>query len=350
MSRREALKALKFPGPARVHRGLWLDKFLESSSRSDTESKRKLVEEVAEKGDPEGYAQFFERYRKALEEVGAEVRHARTRGRLVLGLGGEGVLETALTLHRTYGVPYIPGSALKGLASRYAHLYLEGEAWRRDLARFRRGEAQAALFGTTEEQGLVVFFDALPLPGTWALWPDILNPHHPRYYSGENKPPADWDSPVPVPFLSATGTFLVALSPVPGVTREEAKPWLEAAWRILAWALAEEGVGAKTSSGYGRMALEGVAVGEEPSPSSGGPSVRSAEYEHLVVQVRSLSYRALPDFLVKNLEALRRMTDEERDALRAALDERGLLRNPRDLKDQAKRNPRLREALELLGL
>lgn len=273
MSRREALKGLRFPGSAlvhRVHRGLWLDKFLESSSRHDKKSKRNLVQEAAQDGEPEGYAEFFQRYRQALLEAGAEVREAHTLGRLVVGLGGEGVLETSLTLHRTYGVPYLPGSALKGLASRYVHLRLEGEAWRRDLDRFQRGKAQAALFGTTEEQGLVVFFDALPLPGKWRLRPDIMNPHHANYYGGGKVPPADWDSPVPVPFLSVTGTFLLGLAPAPGVDREAAKPWLQAAWQILAWALREEGVGAKTASGYGRMELAGALPAQAEEGKDGG--------------------------------------------------------------------------------
>ena len=265
MGRRSALEGVRLPQGKEPHRGLWLDKFLRSARREDTEAKRVLVREAAGIPEPGEYRAFFERYRGALEALGAEIREARTLSRLVVGLGGEGVLETALTLHRAYGVPYIPGSALKGLASRYAHLYLEGEAWRRDLARFHQGEAQAGLFGTTEEQGLVVFWDALPLPGKWKLHPDILNPHHPDYYGSGEAPPADWDSPVPVPFLSATGTFLLALSPAPGVSPEEAGPWLRAAWRILAWALREEGVGAKTSSGYGRIALEEPASqGEKP--------------------------------------------------------------------------------------
>jgi len=43
---------------------------------------------------------------------------------LVVGLGAESVLETSLTLHRIYGYPIIPGSALKGLARTLALLEL----------------------------------------------------------------------------------------------------------------------------------------------------------------------------------------------------------------------------------
>jgi len=347
-SRRKALQAISLPRDKEPHRGLWLDKFLVSTEREDNEAKRSLVREVAGIPEPEEYQGFFERYKKALEALGAELREAETLSRLVVGLGGEGVLETSLTLHRTYGVPYIPGSALKGLASRYAHLYLEGEAWRRDLANFQRGEAQAALFGTTEEQGLVVFFDALPLPRNlplprkWDLHPDILNPHHPAYYRGERKPPADWDSPTPVPFLSVTGTFLLALAPAPGVDREAARPWLRAAWQILAWALREEGVGAKTSSGYGRMALAEPGVQEA---GSGSPAPSSA-LEGLLTRVRSLSYKNVPHFLTSQAEAILGLSAEEAQALRQALEGKRLLGDQQELKRWLKEHPDLKPDLE----
>lgn len=345
-SRRKALQGIDLPRDKEPHRGLWLDKFLKSTEREDTEAKRDLVREAAGIPEPRDYRAFFGRYRKVLEALGAELREAKTLSRLVVGLGGEGVLETSLTLHRTYGVPYIPGSALKGLASRYAHLYLEGEVWRRDLANFRRGEAQAALFGTTEEQGLVVFFDALPLPGKWRLNPDLLNPHHPAYYRGEDEPPADWDSPTPIPFLSVTGTFLLALAPAPGVDREAARPWLEATWRILIWALKEEGVGAKTSSGYGRKLLAEPGV---PEAGSGSPALSPA-LEGFLTRVRSLRYQEVPRFLASQAEVILGLSVEEAQALRQALEEKGFLRNREDLKRWRKEHPSLEEVWAKLGL
>jgi hypothetical protein len=48
----------------------------------------------------------------------------RTESRLVVGLGADSVLETAITLHRIYGFPIIPGSALKGLTRAWALLEL----------------------------------------------------------------------------------------------------------------------------------------------------------------------------------------------------------------------------------
>jgi CRISPR-associated protein Cmr6 len=189
---------------------------------------------------------------------------------MVVGLGAEGVLETAISLHRTYGVPYIPGSALKGLAAAYAHQRLADARWRKAVYKDNQlvspiGDAHKVMFGDTTIAGYVTFFDALYVPGSGhkdrqgkakPLWPDVITVHHPEYYQeqkddqGNLLPPADWDSPTPISFVSATGAYLIALAGPPA--------WVEAAYDILALALDEMGVGAKTSSGYGRMTLDGL--------------------------------------------------------------------------------------------
>lgn len=230
------------------HAGLWLDKYLakqlnrgESIRQEQQAPQQTLVEETAAIAEPEDYAAYFQRWQNALRTCGAQTQEAEIEGRMVIGLGDEGVLETAITLHHTYGVPYIPGSALKGLTASFARQRLSG--WQPS------GEAYTTLFGNTDVAGYVTFFDALYVPGSGrqqkALYADVLTVHHPDYYQKGDSPPADWDSPTPIPFLSATGKYLIAL----GGPEE----WVQAAFTILALALEEAGVGAKTSSGYGRL-------------------------------------------------------------------------------------------------
>lgn len=242
-----------------THPGLWLDKYL-----PDYEDGRKQshVAQVSAIAVPDAYLKFFDRWRAALTASGAIiVREATVQGRLSIGLGGEGVLETAITLHHTYGIPYIPGSALKGLAANYARNRLNKDDWN------TKSDAYKVMFGETDSAGYVTFFDALYVPNSGrknggkaqALWPDVITVHHPKYYQGA-QPPADWDSPTPVPFLSATGTYLLAIG--------GPADWVEKAFEILACALAEEGVGAKTSSGYGRMTIAGMKVVTPPKSTS----------------------------------------------------------------------------------
>ena len=257
--RRDAVAHLK--SCAAQHAGLWLDKYISGYTKplSDDPPQANLVRETCGIPEPPGYEVFFRRWEQAVKGLdGAQTRYAQAVGRLAIGLGGESVLETSIALHRTYGVPYIPGSALKGLASAYAHQYLEDERWRKG------GEAHVVMFGDTKRAGYVTFFDALYVPGSGLdgrpLWPDVITVHHPKYYQGSGAslaPPADWDSPNPVPFLTATGTYLLALA--------GPRAWVDAAFGILETALRDMGIGAKTSSGYGRMALVAAPAPRRPS-------------------------------------------------------------------------------------
>jgi CRISPR-associated protein Cmr6 len=240
--RRDALTNIQVQSD--THPGLWLDKYLKDDKDG---SKQSLVEQVTGIGTPAVYVGFFDRWKNVLAERGAVFQAAEVLGRLSVNLGSEAVLETSIALHRTYGVPYIPGSALKGLAAHYVLNYQDKEKWGRNS----ETKAFEFLFGDTTSAGYVTFYDALYIPNTGreqkALWKDVITVHHSTYYQG-NQPPADWDSPVPIPFISATGKFLIALS---GPAQ-----WVKAAFDILELALEREGIGAKTSSGYGRMRFE----------------------------------------------------------------------------------------------
>ncbi len=263
-----------------THPGLWVDKYLPDNEDG---RKQELVAKVSGIAVPDTYSQYYGRWRSALAGNGSIVtRRATVQGRLSVGLGGEGVLETAITLHRTYGVPYIPGSALKGLAANYARNKLSEQDWGKESTAYR------TMFGDTKSAGYVTFFDALYVPGTGhggkPLWPDVITVHHPNYYQG-NEPPADWDSPTPVAFLSATGAYLLAIS---GPTA-----WVEKAYEILALALQEEGVGAKTSSGYGRMSIEGMAgpamIAGAPMPAPATTDPEQAIVDQFLLQLQNLS-------------------------------------------------------------
>lgn len=172
---------------------------------------------------------------------------AITQGPLVIGLGTAAPVETGIALHHTYGVPFLPGSALKGLARRAALDF--------DL---KPAEVDV-IFGTddvTERAtgGYVTFWDAWLDPDeTGVVDPDVVTVHHPRYYATEGvEAPSDFDDPIPLPFLAiASGkTFHVALS------APQAPDWLEGATAVLRHGLATYGLGGKTAIGYGRMSID----------------------------------------------------------------------------------------------
>lgn len=176
--------------------------------------------------------------------------------RMVVGLGGNSILETDITLQHLYGTPMIPGSALKGLARSYAatedkEVYIKkGEK----LVPSERLDCDhpdiQRIFGSQDQAGSVIFFDAVPKASKARFELDIMNPHYPKYYQGE-EPPANNQNPVPIPFLTIARTpFLFALALRQPNEKEQEKD-LERALKWLREALERYGVGGKTSAGYG---------------------------------------------------------------------------------------------------
>lgn len=136
--------------------------------------------------------------------------------RLVAGLGGASVFETSMTLHHVYGIPYLPGSSIKGLVRSWIimNCFLPDQE---DIEEGERGKAAekaamkntlfAYIFGTDTNgpdkkahQGKVIFFDAYPQTPP-VIEADVMNVHYPKYYS-KGEAPADYDSPNPIPFLT----------------------------------------------------------------------------------------------------------------------------------------------------
>ena len=244
--------------------GLLLQRYL--ARQGDPEERRALLGAAIHAAQSESlrdiYSDAFARWSASFPDDGLHrSEQLSTAGRLVVGLGSENVLETGLRLHQTYGVPIIPGSALKGLASHYCHdvwgqRHVEAPA--EENQRFRRnGSYHQLLFGSTDDAGVIAFHDAWITPDSLsekALRLDVMTPHHPKWQTNE-APPTDFDSPVPVSFLSAAGTFAVRLSwcgPIE-TAQDQAQAWVSLVMKLLQEALSEWGVGGKTSSGYGRL-------------------------------------------------------------------------------------------------
>lgn len=249
-TRRKSLEKISFAEI--VNPGLWLDKFIAGQDEGKTDGekfKAQLVNQAGKIKISDDYKELFERRLESLAEITPNLMKAiKIDSRMIVGLGGESVWENAISIHRTYGVPFIPGSALKGLAASYARKFLK------DFD--QDGEVYKFIFGSQESAGFITFHDALLIPeedqdkNKEFLHTDIMTVHHQDYYSDSGKPPADWDSPTPINFVSASGKYQLILTSVEG-----GEIWLERVVEILEIALQNEGIGAKTSSGYGRASL-----------------------------------------------------------------------------------------------
>lgn len=192
---------------------------------------------------------------------------AKLQSRLLIGQGRAAATETSLTFHPVWGVPVIPGSALKGLA-------------RAALIDQLPPQELDSLLGANDQAGRITFYDAVPAKGQFTLALDGQTPHHGAYYGGDaadertartarSTAPTDADSPVPFSFLTVIKTdFMVHLGArdESGRAHDKKDPEarienaaaLEKVWTALMTALADLGIGGKTSAGYGRFVLEDV--------------------------------------------------------------------------------------------
>ncbi|GIK29979.1 MAG: hypothetical protein BroJett007_31170 [Chloroflexota bacterium] len=200
--------------------------------------------------------------------------------RLIVGLGGKGPIEIGITVHPITGLPYISGSALKGLARNYALLTLyadvNGEQDTLDTDALKafdemlcRGEGHELAptyrdaFGVSAEvaddsgqAGGCIFYDAILLTCNGPIFSlDVMTPHFKEYYNSGNSngrpttAPHDADSPNPVTYITVTegAEFAFAVGRRKGIRSAVEKQ----AARWLADALSEFGIGAKTAAGYG---------------------------------------------------------------------------------------------------
>lgn len=259
------------------HPGLLLQRYLHHSAAGDLgdpEHKQQVLRaaiNAATNADVRDlYAAAFSRWKSQVEGMPLTASNQLTTdARLIVGLGSENVLEAGIRLHHTYGFPIIPGSALKGLAAHYCDrvwgerdqtnpsndaLKFRGQR-EEDRGRNPPGDFHKLLFGATDDRGCIIFHDAWYVPESddRPLKLDVMTPHHSGWNDiNDPDPPSDFDSPVPVPFLSVAGTFHVAISWC-GPPIDEATDWRDLALACLRDALCDWGIGGKTSSGYGRF-------------------------------------------------------------------------------------------------
>ncbi len=68
---------------------------------------------------PEGYPEAFRAWKATFEKDGSRALEATLASRLLLGHGNSSPTGVGLTFHHTWGVPVIPGTAVKGLVASY---------------------------------------------------------------------------------------------------------------------------------------------------------------------------------------------------------------------------------------
>lgn len=229
---------------------------------------------------------------------------ATLAARLMVNMAG-GVIENAgICLDRCFGLPFIPGSAVKGIARAQA-LWEVKEAKPDDKLRLLRlalalfgygkqdvtgkgdwvwaagknlAQEVAASLKADEFKGCACFLPAYPTTPPM-LVVDMVNPHYPDYYRGKRPHATDDENPVPnyFPAVEAGSAFgfAVLLNRVP--EGFHACELLDAARGWIERAITQKGVGAKTAAGYGwfRMgtpaSVPAAATSDAPTPTVAPP-------------------------------------------------------------------------------
>ncbi|EHZ7429024.1 type III-B CRISPR module RAMP protein Cmr6 [Vibrio cholerae] len=213
-----------------------------SDAKSDNNKTGHLNKIVKLPASPEYKNGFNRWFDLTLDENRFSQTAMTLENRLLIGLTGQGALETGCSLSR-YGMPYIPGSSVKGAVRAWANQHLAGHS-----------DELEQLFGTADSEqpyrvsGLVTFHDAwwIPDPAKKEHKPfvlDVVTTHHQAYYNGTQAEPSDKDSPIPNHLLAVQGSFLFVLEGEPAA--------IELCQTLLEKALANNGIGAKTAAGYG---------------------------------------------------------------------------------------------------
>ena len=223
---------------------------------------------------PRHTERFITLLRQTYSENRLRIITGRLEGRLAINLA-EGIIQNAgIALDRIFGLPFIPGSAVKGVARTAA------------LAEVKQNpqllETFARVFGTAENdyqpkgeladfscpyglsknlKGAIAFMQAAPTNEAQIVV-DITNVHYPHYYSEEldrytGKPDHEKnqnrEKPIPNHFPAVERGAEFAFPILLNGMSDDVK-LLEAAERWLNAAMEQAGFGAKTAAGYGWFA------------------------------------------------------------------------------------------------
>jgi len=253
--------------------------FLDSINKAPKviENFKKRIQNQVENLEKCGYENIFKNEKEKCLKL-------KTASRLVVGLGAGHVLETSLTLHHIFGIPYIPGSALKGVV-RMVNFWeivennknnvkdiekyikeLQEQLYEKEILPSDKDDIlkHKLLFGAQNFKGLLIFLDAYPeINENQQIFElDVMTPHYQGYYT-QNQPPGDWENPNPITFLTVKKGINFCFNVLFDKYRAENITFIEE-WRknnysdlisdVKNWlekALKEFGVGAKTRLGYG---------------------------------------------------------------------------------------------------
>lgn len=228
------------------------------------------------------------------------------------GLGNEHPLENGFAFLNPYGLPYLPGSGVKGVLRQAARELARGE-WG-DTHSWDEGKEERvingqrdwdypiidALFGKEDsndaQRGALVFWDVIPQVKGDNLMVEIMTPHQGHYYQQKeaagSTSPHDSGQPIPISYLTVppgSGFAFHVVCDLAFLGRID--PALTECWKTLLTAAFEHafqwlGFGAKTAVGYGAMTRDAEAEARAAKDQADRARDAQAQREHAQRQAR----------------------------------------------------------------
>ena len=189
--------------------------------------------------------EYDQRYRKMVINRGGILFELECMSDLIIGMGNAHPMENGFTFDHAQGLPFIPGSTIKGIWKAARRFYNSADHDETDENNSKNGKEK-------EDKTVdnFIFLDAIPISIKMKI--DIMTPHYQPYYSS-GEPPGDYYSPIPIQFVvvSKESKFLWGMIP-----RTKAN-LNEPVTLIQKW-LNNFGIGSKTAVGYGRIKMRKV--------------------------------------------------------------------------------------------
>jgi len=250
---------------------------------------------------------LFERQFALATALGGEDRllilDAQSTAPFTTGLGNEHPLENGFAFLWPYGLPYLPGSGVKGVL-RQAARELAGLTEAQWQIESEWNEAAIlALFGSEDsndaQRGALSFWDVIPRIAGDHLSVEVMTGHQAHYYM-KDEPPHESGQPVPVYFLTVpprSGFTFHVVCDRPFLRRVALDLAEDDRWKMLLQQAFEHafdwlGFGAKTAVGYGVMERDETAEQQREA------QAKQAAFEQLSPEQRQI-------------EALRKVFEEE---------------------------------------
>lgn len=210
-----------------------------------------------------------------LNNFPAEARltlEAKSSSPFATGLGMEHPLENGFAFLNPHGLPYLPGSGVKGVLRRASQELNWDEATKISPLFGRETENQEA----DHLRGALTFWDVLPKPAGNTMEMDVMTPHQGHYYQWKKDQrgnpievgPHDSGQPTPIVFLvvPAGSEFSFHVTCDTARLPEDLRnSWQDLLRTGFAYAFDWLGFGAKTAVGYGAMAMA-MADSTGPNP------------------------------------------------------------------------------------